>query len=190
MRFNFPGTSPTQVKQMTPKQALFVSPIFGVVGLALTIFWGIPTAQNAMKSADWPVIGGRVTVSAVSENYDSNDSNTTYTAKVTYVYIVDGNEYMGSTVAFGDFGSSDPAHASRIVMRYPVGESVQVSYDPREPQTSVLEPGAGWSSFIGIIVGTLFLFIGIIGFVVARRKVRSGITTMGSQTIPPVPSQQ
>ncbi|OHA46106.1 MAG: hypothetical protein A3A80_00685 [Candidatus Terrybacteria bacterium RIFCSPLOWO2_01_FULL_44_24] len=164
-------------------------PIFIVIGAALTIFWGIPTARNAMESKNWPLSEGRITVSDVSENYDSDNNGKTYSAKVAFEYTVNGRQYVGSRVTFGDYDSSDPAHASGIVMRYPVGESVQVYYDPDEPKTSVLEPGTSWSSFVGLGAGGIFSLIGIIGFAFALKKVRSGGATVAPQVAPPTPPQ-
>ena len=175
MRFNISRTPTTSVKQMTPRQALLIMPIFAVVGIALTIFWGIPTARNAMESKNWSLAEGRITISDVSENYDSNDGGITYTAKVAYEYTVNGVPYAGGTVTFGDYGSSDPAHASGIVSRYPVGKTVQVYYDQENPKTSVLEAGTRWSSFVGIGAGLLFSIVGILGFVIALRKVRKKV---------------
>ena len=176
MGFNIRYSPPSNAKQMTPKQAMFIMPIFAIVGVLLTIFWGIPTARNAMESKNWPSVDGRISISDVSENYDSDNNSVTYGAKVAYNYIVNGLSYMGSTVAFGDYSSSDPSHAGNIVSRYPVGKSVKVYYDPDDPKTSVLESGAGWSSFMGLIVGIAFAAIGVAGFLFARKKLRSQTT--------------
>lgn len=175
MRFTFGQQAP--VKQMTPRQALFIMPLFAIVGILLTVFWGIPTARNAVKSGGWPSIEGSVRLSELVTNYDDQDGSVTYTAKVLYAYSVDGVEHTGSTVAFGDYGSSDPSHAGGIVSRYPVGSRVQVYYDPDNQNSSVLEPGAGWSSFVGIIAGVLFAAIGIFGFAFFWRKVRGAAAT-------------
>jgi len=190
MRFNigYPS-SPSKVKQMTPKQAIFFMPIFAVIGILLTIFWGIPTARNAMESKNWPSAGGRITISGVSENYDSDNNSVTYNAKVAYNYTVNGLSYTGSTVAFGDYSSSDPSHAGSIVSRYPVGKSIKVYYDPDNPKTSVLEPGAGWNSFVGLMVGIGFGIIGIIGFLFARKKFHSETATPPPATAEPSQSQ-
>jgi len=187
MRFNLGYSPPSNVKQMTPKQAMFFMPIFAVVGVALTIFWGIPTARNAMESKNWPSTDGQITISNMSKNYDSDDGSVTYGAQVAYNYTVNSLSYTGSTVTFGDYGSSDPSHAGGIVSRYPVGKSVKVYYDSGDPKTSALEPGAGWSSFIGLIVGIGFGIIGVIGFLFARKKLRSETATPPVTTEPPQP---
>lgn len=162
---------------MTPRQALFLMPVFAILGILLTVFWGIPTARNATKSQQWPSAEGSITLSEMATNYDSQDGSVTYSAKVLYAYSVDGAEHMGSTVAFGDYGSSDPGHAGGIVSRYPAGSMALVYYDPADPNNSVLEPGATWKSFVGVIAGIVFFAIGILGFVVSLRKVRSKTDT-------------
>lgn len=171
------------VKQLTPRQALFLMPVFALLGILLTVFWGIPMARNATRSQQWPSVEGSITLSDMATNYDSEDGSVTYSAKVLYTYSVGGTERMGSTVAFGDYGSSDPSHAGSIVSRYPTGSVVLVYYDPADPNSSVLEPGATWSSFVGVIAGIVFLAIGILGFVISLRKVRS---KTGTTPEPPV----
>lgn len=165
---------------MTPRQGLFIMPIFAILGILLTIFWGIPTARNAMQSRTWPSAEGTIALSEIATNYDDQDGSVSYSAKVLYAYSVNGAEHTGSTVVFGDYGSSDPGHAGGIVGRYPLGSKVQVYYDPVNSNVSVLEPGAGWSSFVGIIAGILFAIIGVFGFAVSWRKVR-GATTATSE---------
>ena len=185
MGFNLRYSPPSNAKQMTPKQAMFIMLIFAVIGILLTIFWGIPTARNAMESKNWPSADGRITISSVSENYDSDDNSVTYGAKMAYNYTVNGLPYTGGTVAFGDYSSSDPSHAGGIVSRYPVGKSVKVYYDPSDPKMSALEPGAGWSSFVGLMVGIGFGIIGVAGFLFARKKLHSETTPPPPPTIEP-----
>lgn len=175
MRFTFRQQTPA--KQLTPRQALFIMPIFAIVGILLAVLWGIPTARNATKSQQWPSVEGSITLSEMGTNYDSDDDSVTYSAKVLYTYSAGGTERTGSTVAFGDYGSSDPTHAGGIVNRYPAGSKVLVYYDPNNPSNSVLEPGATWSSFVGVIAGIVFLAIGIFGFVISLRKVRNKTAT-------------
>lgn len=184
MRFTLSPPS-TNVKQMTPRQGLFIMPIFVIAGVALTILWGIPTARNAMQSQKWSSTDGQITTSRVSENQSSSDDNLTYTAKIAYEYTVNDTKYIGSTVAFGDYGSSDPAHAGNIVSRYPVGKSVKVYYNPDDSQTSVLEPGARWSSFMGLIIGIIFSLVGVAGFMISLKKVRQGASVTPLPNIPP-----
>lgn len=188
MRFNIRYSSPSNVKQMTPKQAMFFMPILAVIGILLIIFWGIPTARNAMESKDWPSTDGWITISDVSKNYDSEDDGFTYGAKVMYSYTVNGMTYLGGTVAFGDYSSSDQTHASDIVSRYPIGKNVKVYYDPKDPKTSVLEPGTGWSSLVGFMAGIGFVVIGVVGFLFARKKLRS--ETIAPPPVMAVPPQQ
>lgn len=168
---------------MTPRQALFIMPIFAIVGVLLIVLWGIPTARNATKSEGWPSVEGSIRLSEMITNYDDQDGSVSYSAKVLYAYSVNGTEYTGSTVAFGDYGSSDPSHAGSIVSRYPAGSKVLVYYDPGDSKTSVLEPGVSLSSFVGIIAGVVFFAIGFFGFLVSLRKVRN--KTVATSEPPP-----
>lgn len=179
----FSFSSPQKnIKQLTPKQAMILMPIISIIGLAVTIFIGVPMAQNAMESSSWPTAEGIITVSQVSPSTDS-EGDVTYSARVGYTYSLRGSvrgaPYVGSTVSFGNYGSSDPSHAQNIVSRYPIGSLVMVYYDPDDPKTSVLEPGTSLSSFAVAGFGGLFTLIGLAGFVISARKV------MGAKGAPP-----
>lgn len=187
MKPGFRYFSQSNAKQATPKQAMVFSLVFAVVGILLTIFWGIPTARNAVESKNWPTTDGRITISDVSKNYNSDKSHIIYRAKVAYNYYVNGSLYTGSTVAFGDYDSSDPGHASGVVSRYPVGKNVAVYYNPNNPETSVLESGASWNGFVGLMVSIGFTAIGIVGFLFNRKRLHTQNTI--SPTAEAFPSQ-
>lgn len=159
----------TKVVKLTPLQSLLVSLLIIGVGGALTYFWGLPMAQNALKSKSWPSVDGVITVSNFSSH--TSDNSTTYGADIAYDYTIEGIKYTGNKATFGDYSSSDPSHARGIVNRYPVGQIVKVYYDPVSPQTSVLEPGATWSSFMVGGIGGLFVLIGLFALASSLKKI-------------------
>ena len=179
---NFSCTPPSNVRQLSPGKAAAVLLIIGIVGAALTIFLGIPMTMNALESKGWPTTDGIVTVSEFTTNRNSDDGSVTYGASVAYDYKVNGTSYTGSNVHFGQYGTSDPSYGRGIVNRYPAGKQVRVYYDPDELSTSVLEPGAGWSSFMVAGIGVLFTLLGFIGSFFQFKKYKRGETTPPSST--------
>jgi hypothetical protein len=144
--------------------------IFVTIGIGLSL-WGWTILQQAQVSQNWPTTSGEVTYSQVRES--SDEDGTSYFADVTYGYVANDRRYTSDNVSFGQYGGTYK-HASGIVERYPVGQRVTVSYNPEEPQTAVLEPGATWSSYMILFMGFMFaglpLLIGMISVVTATRR--------------------
>ncbi len=130
--------------------------IFLLVGFGLMI-WGAQILKNASASSDWSATQGEIISAFVRESQD--EDGVTYHADVNYSYAVDDRRYQADTVNFGQYGSSSKARAEEIISRYPVGERVNVYYDPETPETAVLEPGVTWSSYLVLGMGFLFALI-------------------------------
>lgn len=120
-------------------------------GGAILFGLGFRQYQNARVSKSWPIVPGVVVVSELYE-YDSDDT-TVYDADVRYQYTVNDFSYTGDKVMFGGVGSSNPTSAIEIVNRYPVGQAVEVYYDPADPGTAVLEKGVHESVWLPIGIG-------------------------------------
>lgn len=174
--FNLSYSPQSNVHQLSPGKATVVLFIIGVVGAALTIFLGIPMMKNAFESRGWPTADGVITVSQFTSNTDRDSGSTTYGASIAYDYTVNGASYTGSNVHFGQYSTSDPSYGRSIVNRYPLGKQVMVYYDPDNPSESVLEPGAGWSSFMVAGIGILFALVGFIGGFFQFKKYKRGET--------------
>ncbi len=92
------------------------------------------TAKNVV--AQWyPSVPGEITHSAeqreVSESFD---------AKVRFRYVVNGQELTGQRLHFLNLrDTSQPSKAQRTLARYPVGQRVDVIYNPNDPSDSALD---------------------------------------------------
>ena len=125
---------------------------------------------------NWPTVQGKVVASSV-ENHRSSNSNgggssTTYHAEILYEFAADGTTFNGNRVAYGDYGSSNPSHARRIVNRYPEGKSVAVYYMPGDPEVCLLEPGMKMQSWFLPAIGLIFLAAGSLMAVFLPRVTR------------------
>jgi hypothetical protein len=142
--------------------------VFLIVGFLL-LYWGYQSYQRSQESKAWPTVPGRV-ISAEVESYLSSSRSGShhrhqrmYRANVVYEYTALGKAYTSQRVSFGDYSSSSPAHAEKIVGQYPPQRSVMVYYDPAAPASAVLEPGAVGGIVIVFAVGTIFFLVGIVG---------------------------
>ena len=123
--------------------------------------------ELAKESVDWPYADGKIASSEVvrktSRDSDGHTS-TTYHAEISYDYRVEGTDYYGDKVSFGDYGSSNRSHAAGIVGKYPEGKQVQVYYKPDRPSIAVLETGVKGGTWIMPIIGSVFGIAGIVMF--------------------------
>ena len=130
------------------------SSIFGLIGFVLLIV-GCPLVASAAglyyfvdsSTSDWPLVPGTVTSMSQSESYNSDMGTytTTYCPTVEYVTL-DGQSF-----------SVDLNECSTPPM-YNVGDSVEIFYDPADPQHVQLKGG------VQQVVGNIFVVVlGVIG---------------------------
>lgn len=130
--------------RMSPRMRFFFSRIFPlpfIIAGALTLYFGCRNLQRAKESTTWPTAQGVVQRSSV-EYHRSDNGGGTYHAEVMYDFTANGTTFSGDRVAFGDYGSSNPSHARRIVNEYPKGRNVTVHYTQENPEVCVLSPGS------------------------------------------------
>lgn len=106
-----------------------------------------------------------------------------YEVWVHYAYSVNGNAYQGKNVRFPNVNFySSPAVAYKVVQKYRPGTPVDVFYDPNDPASSVLRPGApsNWSNTTEILLLAGSLGAGLL--ILARYLNRSNLRTVEGST--------
>ena len=111
------------------------------------------------ESGSFPAVTGNVTQSDV-ERRTGSKGRTYYVAVVKYEYNVSGQTFFGDRLRFG-MGHQGNAYA--IVNAHPVNSPVQVYYNPKDPNESLLYPGFGGSDMLGALFLTPFNMM-MIGF--------------------------
>jgi len=148
-------------RQSGPITGLVIGGLLLVGGFLLAYRIGKPIRDRAVASVAWPTAEGRITGSRVERVKNGGDGKATYTADITYDYALDGRTFEGDRVWFGDdYSASDTSAFRAAVDRYPVGQAVQVHYDPAEPAESVLEPGPTWSGSALYLIGLGLMTLG------------------------------
>ena len=113
--------------------------------ILISIYFGILYVINAIASSGWPITKGMIISSSVykhaGDNIGYSDAKITYKANVVYKYSLNGVEYTGSAISFGDCSSSDSEYPKGILRNYPPGKTVMVHYCPGKPYQAVLETG-------------------------------------------------
>ncbi|QDV15521.1 hypothetical protein Pan153_01350 [Gimesia panareensis] len=153
----------TGMHQVGRKLVLFIGFVFIFVGYLMAYQKGLPLLERAKASKEWPTTDGVVLESKIESHHSSNSSSSTYSPKVIYRYEVEGQEFKGDTVWFGnDVSTSDRSMSSKTVKKYPVQKNVTVYYDPAEPAVAVLEPGVFKTTYFFYLFGWLFLGLGLL----------------------------
>lgn len=125
--------------------------VFIVAGFVL-LWAGSAEWRHARASASWPTTSG-----IVEKSFSTIDRHQGRHIEIVYSYEVQASPFQSRRVAFGSY---NPATGLRWLRDYPVGASVTVHYDPRNPSNSVLEPALVAGSWVMPSFGVLFLAVG------------------------------
>jgi hypothetical protein len=101
---------------------------------------------------------------------------------VQYRYLVDGHAFMGTQI---NFHLNRQLHGSNYVesllMEYPTGKVVSVYYDPREPTSSVLQPGIKSEQRGLLYLGFGYIVMSMIAFAWVLHDYRKAVALMADR---------
>jgi len=154
-----PSSSSKQALPGIRRLLMRLLPIAFIVIGTVTAFFGLRGILRAGQSLDWPASQSVITESSVEHIRRSVNGRImkTYHPEILYTYTVDGTDYIGDRIAYGDYSSSNPSRAQSIVTRYPEGKNVAVYHVPGNPEESLLEPGIKGESFM--LLGFRLVFV-------------------------------
>jgi hypothetical protein len=147
---------------------LFCS-LFIVIGL-VALGAGVWTLVKSLRSENWPVTDGVILSSEVKSH--SGEHGNTYSAAVSYSYLVAGTNYTGKKISIGAMSASSD-YANGIRNRYPAGKKVSVHYSPDNPADAVLETGIHGGTWICFGVGAAFALFGAMFLQIFRAAARA-----------------
>jgi hypothetical protein len=139
------------------------------------VYLGVDSVQLARESARWPAVDGMVVRATVNEESHSSRSgppSLVYRPVIVYTYRVDGREYEGQRVSYGEYATGEAADAQAVVDRYKAGTPVRVHYRPGQPEEVVIETGSHGIPWFFIALGVPFLLVGLVLVVFAPRLLR------------------
>lgn len=132
-----------------------------------SIFFIFVSIPKAINSKNFPVTEGKITSGDVGASrfngvgVEAEDRAKSYSAYITYKYVVNGKSFTSYKRRWHEAQTTFHPYHKRIADRYPRGKTVNVYYNPNKPQVSVLEPGIGLGSILGILIS-----LGSIAFLV------------------------
>lgn len=125
--------------------------VFGF--FAFNLWWWGNEVWKYKQAENWPHTDGQITSCETEHHVNlSRSGRSTWDVSPTYRYSVKGKDYSGKRL-FAFRSESDAAAKSSL---YPVGKLVEVFYDPKTPDVSVIEPKNGeQTSFDRVIFGLI-----------------------------------
>ena len=169
-----------QKPQLTRQQYLITmgfSLFLAVVGLAMMIF-GVIFIRDGLASRGWDVVEGEVRTIRVRRETSANSSSNVrdFYYEVLYNYEYDDEDYTNNQYSLGRGSTAGENFDSEEEAReagqgdYPIGREIDVYVNPGSPETAVLRPGASFSTFVPLILGSLFFPGGVALLWMIRRQ--------------------
>ncbi len=126
-------------------------------GIAITA-WGWRIMRQAQQKKQWPTSQGTITECEPTSRHDD------LLPHIRFSYQVANKDYH-QTFQFPDDTNPLPEFAQAYVKKYPVGKTVQVYYNPEQPQEATLEPSTQGDWMI-MAIGILMVIGGAAALVV------------------------
>lgn len=139
--------------------------VFGSIALFITA----EGAYYGYASRFWPSTDGIIDASQIMTVAEDNGQKK-HRLMIAYHYDVDGVRYLNNKTQFLDNVFLQKTKKDEIVAIFRTGQKARVTYNPSDPQTSVLIPGFPIGTFLGgLFLGLLFLGLGVWGIVLLRK---------------------
>lgn len=139
--------------------------MLSLVGAAIIgqiIFWqGLSGIVTAWEARSWAVVPGVVESVEVIKSESEDSSEQTFEPVVTYSYDVAGAHYFADRVDLRDPVKHQAVSAQEVTMNYRKGQKVTVHYDPKNPRSAILEPGASVENWVYVGFGSLLTILGV-----------------------------
>lgn len=151
--------------------------ILGLVAIMVgfgVFYWKVDDFKQAYASSSWPTVQGRIIHSEMVRI--RRPGETVSDADITYSYMVNGRQYSGYLVSIPEY-QGDARSMSKIVKRYPEGNTVTVYYDPDNPANAVLEPGL---NMVLLAFGGFLVLLTTVGILVVSGSLRQ---LLGSRSL-------
>jgi hypothetical protein len=129
-----------------------------VIGLAVVLY-AIVCGGKGLLSIHWPTTTGVITHFAL-RSIKGVDGDLLRRVCVAYQFNDGQFERKGSRLCFGDALYSAMPHKHWPL--YAVGDVVEVSYNPRQPDDSVLRPGIRREVYETFFLGAVLATIGLL----------------------------
>jgi hypothetical protein len=133
--------------------------IFAAISFGF-VAWQFSRTWLAIRSEMWPHVTGTITLAQISPNVDS-DGDEYFSAEVGYSYLVAGECYEGSRLAFRAEDSGDYSKLVEAMSGVTAGRKHRVYYSPKYPSLSVLKPGTSSANYVLLVAGVVVMLLAL-----------------------------
>ncbi len=143
---------------------------------AFYMLWiGLSARWRAEAAKRWPSVRGKILVSQVKQEHKQtgNGYRAYFVPELLYEYSVLGKTYQGKRLNFNIAQGTSEVWAKGIVNRFPVGQEVEVYYNPQNCAETILQHvsvNIRVSLFIFIFVVSLLSFIFLMSYAGGLKK--------------------
>jgi hypothetical protein len=146
--------------------------------LALEIFMGIAALSFAFgfwirrreqAARDWPRASGVIVESTTLRQPVGNGTYEVLPV-IRYEFIHDGISFQSEHWRPLNFSVGNSISAQAVTSRYPVGQSVTVFVNPRNPMKSVLEFKPSWLCWVPFGVGIMFVALSALALFISPTR--------------------
>ena len=138
-----------------------------VAGIWL-IIWIKRQDQKVQRSLSWPYTEGKILRSDVHSEWNPRMHDTYHSAEIEYEYTVDSQIFRCDTICIGgEFYTTSRRRAEAHCEKYPVGSTVNIYYNPLNPEEACLEragegrPWAYVAALGAVVFGIWFITLGL-----------------------------
>lgn len=142
-----------QLVNNTPPFLLFICFIV-YLGSIIFIFYSIPNAlkTNGFLKTIGTITSGGVSSQTMGVGNSAEARLRSYQTHIDYTYKIDGKKYKSSKRKWHEAQTSFHSYHQKICDKYPTGSVVDVFYDPKKHDSSVLEKGLGFASYFAMFL--------------------------------------
>ena len=160
----------------------------GVAAVILAVFnvWGILQLYDAARSYNWPHVTGTI-ISSVARSKlmrGRHGEFITHWPDVQYEYVVGDRRFVSDRIMFAHRGFSK-SETQSLIDAYPVNKIIAVYFDPRSPDSAVLQRGIWWL-FFPILGFAIVLMIVMLWIAYADLRGQLPLQVGMSATVPQV----
>jgi hypothetical protein len=114
----------------------------GIFAIAVFCTMDLPPFLKTVTAGSWPDTSGITKRSGLTHVAVGKDP--LWRSVVVYKYTVDGKEYVNDVIAYQLFCGQPGYEAHQLRQRYLPGSSVTVTYNPSNPQDSIIDARRRW----------------------------------------------
>ena len=136
---------------------------------ALSFAFGFWIRRREQAARDWPQASGVIVASRTLRKYSGHGTYEILPV-IEYEFTHDGRSFSSSQWRPLNFSVGNSSSAQTVALRYPVGQSVTVFVNPRNPMKSVLECQPSWLCWVPFGFGIFFMGVSGLGLFISLTK--------------------